>query len=158
MLAEIIVVIHILLMVMGVAAADGMGFLMFRVARAGDIAAIRTSYPIFERLGNISTFFFLGGLVFGLIAVFTIGFNPFEPWLLIAYALFLIQVALGVGVVDKWHKTVGRLAQAPDADPNTGELAATLKNRTAQRVALLQTVLVGVFIFDMVVKPFSGRS
>ena len=96
------------------------------------------------------------GLILGVIAVFANSFNPFEPWLLNAYGLFVIQILLGTLVVSKWHGRVARLAHAPDADPSSGEFAAALNDGTAQRVALVQTVLVAVFIFDMVVKPFSN--
>ena len=100
---------------------------------------------------------FFIGLIFGVVSIFAIGFNPFEPWLLIAYALFVIQVLLGTFFVDRWHGRVGAAVMAEDADPNSGELGAALNDRAGQRVALLQSALVILFIFDMVVKPFSNR-
>lgn len=156
-MSQYFIFLHIVFMFAGVAAADGAGFLVFRMAQSRDLAAIRAGYRLYEPIARISTILFLLGLAFGLISIFTVGFNPFEPWLIIAYVLFIIQVVLGVAVVDRWHARVTELAAAPDADPNYGELAATLNQGTARTVAILQSALVVVFIFDMVVKPFSGR-
>ena len=155
MFGELVLFLHISFMFAGVAAADGMGWLAFHVARSRDVAAMRTTYRLMKPAGIASTMFFLLGLVFGVLSIFTLGFDPTEPWLLIAYALFVTQVVLGIFFVDRWHGRVGELANAEGADPNTGELAALLNDGTAQTVAYVQTFLVLVFIFDMVVKPFS---
>ena len=157
MLAEYVVFLHILFMFAGVAAADGVGFLVFRIVASRDVGAMRTTYRIVEPLNKSVPLLFVAGLIFGLIAVFSIGFNPFEPWLIIAYVLFVLQVAISTVFIEKWHKRVHALAEAPDADPNSGELAAALADRSARTASLVQIVLIGVFIFDMVVKPFSNR-
>lgn len=153
--AEIVLFLHIAFMVAGVAAADGVGWLAFRVARSRDLGAIRTTFALMKPTGMVSGIFFFLGLIFGVISIFTLGFDPTEPWLLIAYGLFVIQFLLGTLVVDKWHGRVGELANAEGADPSSGELAQVLNEGTAQTVAYVQTALVVVFIFDMVVKPFS---
>ena len=155
MFGELFLFLHISFMFAGVAAADGVGWLAFRVARSRDLAGIRSVYRLMAPLAKAGTAFFMLGLVFGVISIFTLGFDPTEPWLLIAYALFVTQVALGIFFVDKWHGRVGELAHAEGADPNSGELAAVLNDGTAQTIAYVQTFLVLVFIFDMVVKPFS---
>ena len=157
MLGEMFVFLHIVFMFAGVAAADGMGFLVFRIAGTRDVAAIRTTYRLMRPITVAVVPLFFIGLIFGVISIFAIGFDPFEPWLLIAYALFVIQVLLGSLFVDRWHGRVGAAVMAEDADPNSGELQAALNDRTGQRVALLQSALVILFIFDMVVKPFSNR-
>ncbi|MDQ3880721.1 MAG: DUF2269 family protein [Chloroflexota bacterium] len=155
--AEIFLFLHIAFMFAGVAAADGMGFLVMRIARSTDLAAIQTGFHLYEPIARITPLFFVAGLVFGVISIFTIGFNPFEPWLLIAYALFLIQLVLGVAVADRWQRRVREAAARPDADPNSGDLGAVLGDPVARNVAWVQTALVAVFIFDMVVKPFTDR-
>lgn len=155
MAGELFLVLHISFMFAGVAAADGAGWLAFRVARSRDLGAMRTTYRLMKPAGMASGMFFLLGLIFGVISIFTLGFDPTEPWLLIAYGLFVVQFLLGIFFVEKWHGRVGQLASAEGADPNTGELAAVLNDGTAQTVAYLQTFLVLAFIFDMVVKPFS---
>ena len=152
---EFVLFLHISSMVAGVAAADGIGFLAFGIARSRDLSAIRTTYRLMKPIGVAATVFFFLGLIFGLASVFLLGFDPTEPWLLIAYALFVTQVVLGIVFVDRWHSRVGELAMAEDADPNSGELAAVLNSGTAHTVAYIQTALTLVFIFDMVVKPFS---
>ena len=152
---EFVLFLHIAAMFAGVAAVDGVGFLAFRVARSRDLAAIRTTFQLMKPIGVAATVFFLLGLVFGLASIFLLGFDPTEPWLLIAYALFVIQLLLGVVFIDRWHSRVGEFAMADGADPNSGELAAVLNDGTAQTVAYAQIALTLLFIFDMVVKPFS---
>ena len=157
MLAEYVVFLHIAFMFAGVAVADGVGLLVFRIVASRDVAAIRTTYRVVGPLTKSVPLLFGLGLVFGLIAIFSIGFNPFEPWLIIAYVLFVMQIAISAVFVEKWHKRVHTLAEAPDADPNSGELATALADKSGRTASLIQIVLIGVFIFDMVVKPFSDR-
>ena len=157
MLAEYVVLLHIAFMFAGVAAADGVGFLAFRILGSRDLAAIRTTYRFTLPLGKVVPLLFLAGLVFGVIAIFTVGFNPFEPWLIIAYVLFVMQIAISVVFVEKWHHRVHELASAPDADPSSGALAAALADRTARTAWYIQILLIFFFLFDMVVKPFSDR-
>ena len=77
MLAEYVVFLHILFMFAGVAAADGVGFLVFRIVASRDVGAMRTTYRIVEPLNKSVPLLFLAGLVIGLIAISSIGFNPF---------------------------------------------------------------------------------
>ena len=155
MAGELFLFLHIAFMIAGVAAADGIGWLAFRIARSRDLAAIRTTFALMKPAAMISGIFFFLGLIFGVVSIFTLGFDPTEPWLLIAYGLFVIQFVLGTFFVDKWHGKVGQLAMSEGADPTSGELATVLNDGTAQTIAYVQTLLVLVFIFDMVVKPFS---
>ena len=45
---------------------------------------------------------FVAGLAFGVISIFVHGFNPFAPWLLMAYLLFVAGLVVGNFVTGAW--------------------------------------------------------
>jgi len=89
------------------------------------------------------------------VAIFTNNFNPFAPFLLIAYALFILATVVGIIFTDPWFKAVTKLsAKRPDEAPST-ELSAALHDPRLNWIVWFDRVIILAFIFDMVVKPFS---
>ncbi|MDQ2934186.1 MAG: DUF2269 family protein [Chloroflexota bacterium] len=138
-----------------VATALGPELLLLGIGRSGDVHAIRAGYSLGHSLGRAIPILFVIGLVFGLLTVWTGGFNFFAPWLLIAYALFVVATVIGARIVAPHIARVAELAaQSPDDAPSP-ELVAALANRRADRLFALDVIIIIAFVFDMVVKPFS---
>lgn len=107
-----------------------------------------------KALGPLIPVFFLAGFVFALIAIFTEGFNPFRPWLLIAYVLFAIGMYTGARIHAPYARAVVTAAEAsPDSTPSP-ELNQALDNPQEGFAYYLDYVVVIAIIFDMIVKPF----
>lgn len=147
--------LHIAFMFTAVAAALGPGPLLLAIGRSGDVRAIRTGYSLASRLGRAIPFLFLGGLVFGLLTAWTQGFDFFAPWLLIAYALFILASILSARFNLPHIAHVAELAAQSADDTPSPELADTLADRRGDIFFVLDAIIIIAFVFDMVVKPFS---
>ena len=147
--------LHITFMFIAVAVALGPELLLRGISRSGDVRTIRTGYSLADRLGRSIPVLFTVGLVFGLLTAWTQGLDFFAPWLLIAYALFILAMILGARVTAPHVAHVAELAaQSPDDSPSP-ELAAAIADRRGDMLFALDLVIIIAFIFDMVVKPFS---
>jgi hypothetical protein len=151
---RLFVFLHVLSMFAAVAATFGPAFLARRAAATRHVPTIRGVFSMARVLGPVGPILFVTGLVFGLIAVFTGGFNPFQPWLLIAYALFIIAMVVGARIHAPYARSVGIAAEAsPDAAPSP-ELNRALDNPQQEIAFWLDYAVVTVIIFDMIIKPF----
>jgi hypothetical protein len=122
---RIFVFLHVLTMFSAVAFSGGIDTLLLRVARTGDVRAIRTVFEAQRRFETLIPAVFGTGLVFGLIAIFTEGFNPFQPWLLLAYPLFVLGILVGALGIGRWATRV-RIASADAPDAGSPALTAEL--------------------------------
>ena len=84
------------------------------------------------------------------------GFDFFRPWLLIAYGLFIAATILGAGIHNPWNKQVLAAATASPDDAPSPELLALVADRREKIAVRADVVIIGAFIFDMVVKPFGA--
>jgi hypothetical protein len=152
---RIFVFLHIATMFLAVAMTIGPSLLLRRIGRSGDVLAIRRSFAVAAPLIKLVPPIFGVGALLGIVAIFTNGLNPFQPFLLIAYVLFVLATVVGITVTDPWFKRVTAAAgESPDAAPSP-ELTAALKDPTARVIDWFDPFIILVFIFDMVVKPFS---
>src|SRR5436190_16820021 len=85
---RIFVFLHVLSMFAAVAASYGTAFLTHRAAATRHVPTIRGVFSMAKVVGPFIPVFFLSGFAFAVVAIFTEGFDPFRPWLLIAYVLF----------------------------------------------------------------------
>jgi Predicted integral membrane protein (DUF2269) len=153
--ATILKFLHIGSMFMAVGVSVGLEIMAHRVANTGDVRAIRTFFAQAEPVGTTIPILFMTGLAFGLLAAWTGAFNMLAPWLLMAYALFALTLALHMTVGARWFGGMGRLsAGAPDGAP-TGELATLIHDPAARALQWYTLAMVITFVFIMVVKPFS---
>lgn len=147
--------LHIAVMFGAVAVAWGPEPLVLAIGRSNDVRAIRTGYALASRVGRAIPILFTIGLIFGLLAVWTQEFDFFAPWLLIAYALFIVATIVGAAFSSPHIAHVAELAaQSPDDQPSP-ELAAALADRRGEILFVVDLVIIIAFVFDMVVKPFS---
>jgi uncharacterized membrane protein len=133
---------HISLMFAAVGLTGGTLALLAIANRAGRLQQVGpaiTSLP----LARISPpLFMLGGLA-GLATAWSFGYPLLSPWLIVAYVLFAIGAAFGVvGTTGRYE----RLARGED-------VAAV--GRALEFDLLVNVVLYGLLIGDMVFKPFS---
>ena len=92
---RIFVFLHVLTMFVAVALSGGGQIFLLAIANRRNPAAIRDSFAADKQLVRYIRVLFPLGLVFGLIAVFVHRFDPFAPWLLLAYVLFVAGVVTG---------------------------------------------------------------
>jgi hypothetical protein len=147
--------LHIATVMAAVAFTIGPPFLLRRIGDSGDVPARRRAFALATPLVRVIPAIFGLGAVLGIVAIFTNGFNPFEPWLVIAYVMFVLAAAVGARFTDPWFKRVTRLAaESTDAAPSS-DLLAALHDPTMRVVDWWDRLIILAFIFDMVVKPFS---
>jgi hypothetical protein len=151
---RIFVFLHIATMFTAVAVTIGPWLLLRRVGRTGDVPAIRRTFAMALPITRFVPPLYVLGAALGVVAIFTNGFDPFQPFLLIAYALFIIATVVGAVVTEPWLKRVAQTAaDSPDAAPSP-ELAAALGDPRMRVIDWFDPLIVLLFIFDMVVKPF----
>ena len=147
---RIFVVLHVLSMFAAVAVTGGGDLLFYRIARTCDAAAIRASGAVFARLARLIPVLFGLGAVFGVIAIFVHGFDPFATWLVLAYVLFITGLLLGNFVNGAWAGRVTAAADEPDA-----ALELAVSDRRGLIGIVLFWLIVAALVFLMVAKPFS---
>ena len=147
--------LHIATVMTAVAFSIGPTFLLRRVADSGDVPAIRRSFALAAPLVRIIPALFGVGALLGIVAIFTNGYNPFEPWLLIAYVMFVLAAVVGARMTTPWfNRMVKASAESPEIGPS-GELVAAINDPAMQLVDWFDRIIVLAFILDMVIKPFS---
>ena len=151
---RIFIFLHVATMFTAVAVTLGAPFLLRRIAKSDDVPAIRRSFALAKPLLAAIPASFTIGAAFGIIAIFTNGFDPFQPFLLIAYVLFILATVVGIVITNPWYIGVTRLAaESPEAAPSP-ELSKVLHDPRMNYIDWFDRILILAFIFDMVVKPF----
>lgn len=152
---RVFVFFHVATMFTAVAFALGPSYLLQRIARMADVPTIRHSFAIGVPLFKMIPVLYMAGAALGILAIFTNGLNPFAPFLLIAYALFIIATVVGITQNGPWFERVIKLlAESPD-DAKSPALAAALEDPRMKLVDWFDRFLILAFVFDMIVKPFS---
>ena len=151
---RIFVFLHIATMFIAVSGTIGPTLLLRRIGKSGDVPTIRRSFAMAGPILNVAPGLYGLGAALGIVAVFTNGFNPFQPFLLIAYGLFVVATVAGIRLNAPWFQRVTEAASAsPDAAPSP-ELAAELESPISRFLDWFDPIIILLFIFDMVVKPF----
>ena len=151
---RIFVFLHIATMFTAVALTIGPTIVLRRIGKSGDVPAIRRSFAATGPIIKAAPALYGLGAALGVVAIFTNGFDPFQPFLLIAYALFIVATAAGIVFNAPWFQRVAQAAAAsPDAAPSP-ELAVELDAPVARFLDWFDPIIILLFLFDMVVKPF----
>jgi hypothetical protein len=136
------------------AIAQGPAFLLWRAMRREDVAAIRGIVDMYQGVGILVGPIYGIGVIVGLITVFVGGYDPFAPWLIIAYILTLIAFATPSLVTVPRMIRVGAAAHDSPLDAPSDELRTAIRHASTP-VFWVDAILIVLFIIDMVVKPFS---
>ena len=151
---RIFVFLHVLTMFTAVALSGGIDILLLRIVATRDVPGIRTAFAAHDRFARFIPAVFGVGLVFGLIAIFAEGFNPFAGWLLLAYPLFALGIAVGGLGIGRWSAKVREVsAAAPDA--GSPELTAVLAAPSVRYAVAAFWLIIATIIFVMILKPFA---
>jgi hypothetical protein len=152
---QIFLFLHILTMFLAVAISVGPEVFDRLAIRTRDVPTIRAAFGLHGRVALAIPALFLLGAALGVVAALTGGFNPFEPWLLIAYGLFVLALVNGGAVLGRWGEKVGTLAAASPAEAPSAELTAAIDDPRMAVAFWVELLLVAAVVFDMVIKPFS---
>ena len=151
---RIFVFLHIATMFIAVTGTIGPTLLLRRIGKSGDVPTIRRSFALAAPIIKVAPALYGLGAALGVVAIFTNGFDPFQPFLLIAYGLFIVATVVGILFNAPWFQRVSQAAEASPDDAPSAELAAELDSPVARFLDWFDPIVILVFIFDMVVKPF----
>lgn len=146
--------LHVLTMFSAVALSGGSEIFLLQIARTRNAPAIRTAFDVHNRLVRFIPVLFLVGLAFGLIAIVVHQFNPFAPWLLLAYPLFVAGILTGALGIGPWADRV-REAAAASGDTTSADLEAAISNPRGRHAQMAFWLVTAAIVFVMVVKPLS---
>ena len=151
---RIFVFLHIATMFIAVTATIGPTLLLRRIGKSGDVPAIRRSFATAAPIFKVAPALYGLGAALGIVAIFANGFDPFQPFLLIAYGLFVLATVVGIRLNEPWFDRVAETsANSPNAAPSP-ELAALLDAPVARFLDWFDPLIILAFLFDMIIKPF----
>lgn len=151
---RIFVFLHVLTMFAAVAVSGGVELFLVRIAGTRNAATIRPAFETHQRLVRWVPVTFMIGFAFGVIAIFVNGFNPFAPWLLLAYPLFVAGILTGALGIGPWAEGVIRAA-ASSGEIASPELEAAIANPRGRTAQIAYWLVVAAIVFVMVMKPLS---
>lgn len=144
----ILLFFHILLFIFSFAFTAGLGILAGRIIKTGDTKVIHT---VFRAMGPLSMAggigWILTGITGGALAQ-AYGYNPAAPWLIWAYAVFVILILNGFLLHLPWQRKV----LAASAAPGPG-LEAVLHAPTHRAASIISAICVLALIYLMTVRP-----
>lgn len=153
-MTTVLVVLHVLTMFTAVAISQGPALMLWIAMRRGDVMAIRGVGVGYQKVGPAIGALFGIGVLFGVAAIFAGGFDPFAPWLIIAYVLtviaFLTPRLLTVPIMMR----VMAAAEESSSDAPSPALSEAI-GRAVGPIFWVDAVILVLFIVDMIVKPFS---
>jgi uncharacterized membrane protein len=154
-LTPILLFVHISLMFAGITISIGPALVMRIAERSGQMALVRGVALASKPIGPAIPIFFISAGIFGLLTAINVGYNLLAPWLVIAYALFLVLLITGAGISRTFLIRLVPLVQdAPDGGL-TEPVRELLAEPRYRLVNILDYVVILALIFDMVAKPFS---
>ena len=150
----VFIFLHILAMFLAVAFAQGPLLVLLAAVSRRDIPAIRgqltAQMPLVRWIGPL----FGLGILLGLVAMFTNGFNPLQPWLLIAYVLTIVAAVLPQFSSAAYGKRLGMALASSPGDTPSAELTAVMDDTAAKALIWLDMLVIAALVADMVLKPF----
>jgi uncharacterized membrane protein len=144
--------LHILSMFAAVTVALGAQLWVTYAIRNRDLGALGAYFRVQSRADNVSGLLLGVGVIFGLVAAITIGFNLMQGWLIIAYVLVVATLIVG-GAMTPYLKRLKAALDESDGDDPGPEMAALLDSRMPIVAMAATTIFIGAIIWDMVFKP-----
>lgn len=146
--------LHVLLAFAAIALLVVPGLMLEMVAHARDVAFIRRMYALGGFHGRIGGPLALLTAIVGFIVAWRLGIPLNAGWLIAAYVVFVVVMAIGIGYHTRRELRIAGLAQASPVDAPSPELAAAIDDRMASPMAWLSALLWAGLIWLMVAKPF----
>jgi hypothetical protein len=132
--------------------------LMLRVGyMSGQVGVLRGIGFAAGKLGPAVGPLFIVGGIFGLITGIATGTDLLAPWLVIAYVLYAIAMAIGIFENAAVGRKLGPLLMAADvAQPMPAAVRELFDSPRARYLLVIDLVIPFLLVFDMVVKPFAS--
>jgi hypothetical protein len=147
--------LHIAAMFCAVGVSIGTDMMAHRIAGTGDVRSIRTFFAQARQLVILMPILFLTGLALGLLTALSGALNLLAPWLVIAYVLFGLTLALHATIGARWFRRMDELAIASPEDHASADLLAVANSPSARYLTWYTIAMIVFFVFLMVTKPFS---
>ena len=144
--------LHILSMFAAVTFIIGAEVWVTYAIRRRDLGALRAYFRVADRADMVGGVLFLAGIVFGLIAAVAIGFDLLQGWLVLAYIVVAIAIAVGFATVPYLNRVKAALAEN-EGDDVGPELESLLGSPIPIVATAVSSIAVAVIIWDMVFKP-----
>lgn len=146
-------ILHILAMFVAFGFTTGVGIFATAVAQKRDVRTIRAVVPVALSLNTAGVVVLLLGLVFGFATAGAMGFSLSSKWLLIAYALVILLLIIGVGIHRAWAGRLVRAALASPDDQASPELVKVIEAPIVRLAGTITGLLWISLISIMVIRP-----
>lgn len=146
--------LHVLLAFAAIALLVVPGVMLEMVARTRDVGLIRRMFALGSFHGRIGGPLALLTAIVGFVVAWRYGIPFNAGWLLAAYVIFVLVIAIGIGYHTRRELLIAKLAQASPLDAPSPELAAAIDDRMATPMNWLSGLLWVAIIWLMVAKPF----
>ena len=146
--------LHILSMFAGVTLLFTYEIVVHRAAGANEVTVVRAVGKRRTLIENWGIALIVLGIVLGVVTAVVGPYDLTQSWLLTAYGLVAVLLALGAGPETAW---LNRLVAAAEADPGDGSsegYAAAMRD-PRRNLIWISAALYAAVIFVMVTKPFS---
>ena len=140
--------IHVGSMFLATALAIGPAVLLYLVARTGSAETIRRTFAHTTLIFRVGAAFYGLGLLFGFVTAVNGSLSLTTPWLIGAYLLVVLLIAVNFSF-ERWTH---RVEDALD-DESGSRLAAAKQSRTPVLALAGMTTVTLLLVFVMVVKP-----
>lgn len=150
---RVFVFLHVATMFGAVSMGYGSILLMRTAAESEDPGTLRGVTRAVKMLNRFIGPAFMVGILLGIVAVFTNGFNPLAPWLLIAYVLAIAATVSAFVILDPFVTRVSTAVER--SDEAVAEARADIRSPRTVTLLTLDSLIIVALIADMILKPFS---
>lgn len=150
---ELLKFLHIFAMFLAVTLLFSPDIVFYRAAAARDVHTMRRVGSLSKIVVNAGIILFFVGLGLGFLTALTGGFDLTAPWLITAYVLVALIIALGA-IVENPHYLKISAAAERSGEQFSEELERLVRSPLKQ-LGWVSAALYGAVIYTMVTKPFS---
>jgi hypothetical protein len=154
-LTLLLVFLHLAVTFTAVAMSYGSLLLLLVAIRSNKAENVRGITGTTLLVGTVVPMLFVLGGLFGLAAGWVSGTPLLAPWLVISYVAFAVLAAAGALLEGPNYQAISSSVAATGDGPLSVETRAFVSSVKFRGAVLLDVSLLGLLVFDMVVKPFS---
>lgn len=148
--------LHISLVFAGITVGYGTTLFLRVAYMSGQVGIMRGVGFAAGKVGPAVGILFVIGGIFGLLTALATGTDLLAPWLVIAYVAFVIAMGIGIFENAATGRKLGPLLMAADpSQPFPAAVRELFDSPRARYLLIVDVLLPFIFVWDMVVKPFS---
>ncbi|HEX8025904.1 MAG TPA: hypothetical protein VF484_06855 [Candidatus Limnocylindrales bacterium] len=148
--------LHISVIFTAITVGYGITLVLRLAYMSGQVGILRGAGFAAGKVGPFVPPLFIAGGIFGLLTALATGTDLLAPWLVIAYVLFLLAMAIGIFETAPTGRKLGAILRTAPDGPLPAEVRELFDSQRAKALLVIDVLIPFVFIFDMVVKPFSS--